>query len=419
MEIKIRIVQDKRRKLQNGKYPIKIRAYNSGTKKEKRITTGLEMFEKDFNTCWKNGKREDQLKGNDKINFQKLYVLHARAEEAVSSLDYFDFKEFENRLRRKSSDKTNVSYHFSNTIKRFKEKGRIGAASSYNSALISLTKFHRVRTKSNNSQLSFLEINPKWLEDYEDYMVDDQERSITTVAIYTRTLRVIFNNAISSKDLDKKYYPFGRGKYEIPEERKVKKSLSQSQVGQMYNAKLPPLQDRARNYWFFSYSTNGMNFKDMAMLKFANLNQDEVSYYREKTKVKKRSNKKKIVVKLNSISTKIIDLYRNEQEDSDNYIFPILEKGDKPEIIFRKVNNFIRSINQQLKHIAKDLDFPDGFSTYWARHSFATNMINIGASIEMISEALNHSDTKVTQHYFDGFEEATKSEMMEKLIGNL
>ena len=263
--------------------------------------------------------------------------------------------------------------------------------------------------------LDFTEITPKWLEEYEEWMLQ-QERSITTIAIYTRSLRVMFNNAIRAKDLEESVYPFGREKYEIPEEVKVKKALTRNQVKQLNDARLPQLQDRARDYWLFSYSCQGMNFKDIALLKHKDLTETDLSYYREKTRIKKRRGKKKITVPFNKMSHRILLKYKRPYASPDDYVFPILDNDDSPREIFRKVINFTRAINQQLKHIARDLDFPSGYSSYWARHSYATNMIQVGASIEFVSEALNHSDIKVTQHYFDGFEDETKKELTEKLM---
>ena len=73
-------------------------------------------------------------------------------------------------------------------------------------------------------------------------------------------------------------------------------------------------------------------------------------------------------------------------------------------------------MNQHLKKLAKDNNLPEEISTYWARHSFATNSIRKGASMEFISEALNHSDMNVTKNYFAGFEDKTKKEFADKLM---
>ncbi|KQC31430.1 tyrosine-type recombinase/integrase [Flagellimonas eckloniae] len=413
MDYKISIVLDKRRQLNNYKYPIKVRIYSNLLKKAKRIGTNLTMTENQFINAW--GVSPDKVKSEYKASYRILSELYKRAEAAADSLDYFDFDKFKTKLLRKASDKTNAAYHFNKTIKEFESKGRIGAASSYRSSMISLLKYDKEKNSGSGDSLSFHQITPTWLEDYESYMIDDMGRSITTVAIYTRTLRVIFNNAIRANDLEPKYYPFGKGKFEIPEEKTVKKTLTGKQIKEFYQAKLNPLEEKARDYWFFSYVSQGMNFKDIAILKFENIQDSKLVYYRAKTKTKRRTNIKKIEVPLNRESQRILECYGTNYRE-DGYVFPILQDNDTPEAIFRKVNNFIRATNQQLKRIAKKLDFPSGFSTYWARHSFATNMVNNGASIEFVSEALNHSDISVTQNYLDGFEDETKKDLMDKLL---
>ena len=82
----------------------------------------------------------------------------------------------------------------------------------------------------------------------------------------------------------------------------------------------------------------------------------------------------------------------------------------------RKIENFIRFLNQYIKELAVQEGLPEGISTYWARHSFATNAIRQGASMEFVSEALNHSDMQTTQRYFAGFENSAKKELMKKLM---
>ena len=69
-----------------------------------------------------------------------------------------------------------------------------------------------------------------------------------------------------------------------------------------------------------------------------------------------------------------------------------------------------------IKRVAKTNDLPTDISTYWARHSFASNSIRKGASMEFISEALNHSDLSVTKSYFAGFEDETKKEFANQIM---
>jgi integrase/recombinase XerD len=49
-------------------------------------------------------------------------------------------------------------------------------------------------------------------------------------------------------------------------------------------------QKKAKAFWFFSYACNGMNFKDIANLKYKDIEGDVIKFHRAKTK---RTKKKK------------------------------------------------------------------------------------------------------------------------------
>ena len=50
-------------------------------------------------------------------------------------------------------------------------------------------------------------------------MTEVKGRSLTTVSMYVRALRAIFNVAIENKDFKKERYPFGKKKYQVPKVR--------------------------------------------------------------------------------------------------------------------------------------------------------------------------------------------------------
>ena len=83
---------------------------------------------------------------------------------------------------------------------------------------------------------------------------------------------------------------------------------------------------------------------------------------------------------------------------------------------FAAVKNFTRSVNQGLKKLAKKLEIDENISTYYARHSFSTNAIRSGASMELVSEQLGHSNLKTTQNYFSGFEDDSIEDITKKLM---
>jgi len=56
-----------------------------------------------------------------------------------------------------------------------------------------------------------------------------------------------------------------------------------------------------------------------------------------------------------------------------------------------------------------------GFSTYTARHSFATILRNTGENVSFISEALGHSNLSTTKGYLASFENDEKKKMAKLL----
>jgi site-specific recombinase XerD len=69
-----------------------------------------------------------------------------------------------------------------------------------------------------------------------------------------------------------------------------------------------------------------------------------------------------------------------------------------------------------MKSIANSLGISDAVTTYVARHSYATVMKRIGASLEFISESLGHSDIRTTESYLASFDLETKREWNSKLL---
>jgi len=375
--------------------------------------TAFELTESDFKSVWETTKPRKEHKEFRK----KLQVIEIKANEAAESLNHFSFEAFESLLYSTDTKKKDVSYYYHIAIEQYRKNEQIGTASSYDLSLKSLLKFN------NDKELQFYEITPQWLKDYEKYMieVEDEDKnkkknSLTTVSMYVRALRTIFNNAISEKAINPDLYPFGKRKYNVPTPKGVKKALSKEQLKALFEGQpQTPEQEKAKAFWFFSYFCNGMNTKDIAQLQYKNISGDTLTFYRAKT-AKTNSNQAPVTAYLNSFTLNIIEKYGNPDHSPDNYVFSIIEPTATPENKHNQISNFIRYINQHFIKYAKSLKINDKISTYWARHSFATNAIRNGASMEMISELLAHNNLKTTMGYFAGFESEMKKEFAKKLM---
>jgi integrase/recombinase XerD len=94
-------------------------------------------------------------------------------------------------------------------------------------------------------------------------------------------LRAIFNKAIAENEIRTDIYPFGNKKYKIPASKNTKKALSKEQLKKLLEyVPKNEFQKKARSFWFFSYSCNGMNIKDIALLKFKDIQEGAVRFYR-------------------------------------------------------------------------------------------------------------------------------------------
>jgi len=125
------------------------------------------------------------------------------------------------------------------------------------------------------------EVTTDFLKKYESYMTSNG-KSVTTIGIYLRHLRSIFNKAIDAEIIDRKYYPFGKNKYQIKAPRNIKKALTLDQIKGIvdYEVIEGSSQHLARDIWLFSYYCNGMNIKDILNLKFKNIQKDVIQFER-------------------------------------------------------------------------------------------------------------------------------------------
>jgi len=405
----VSIYFDKRYKKDNNKYPIKLRVFSSIDKKTKMYSTKYELTEQEFNLI--NSKR---LSVKLKPIKDEIQELVSYAQNIANTITPFYFDTFEKKLFNTAQIETLKAYYF-DYIEMFKNQCSLGTLESYKNSLGSILDFAKYK-KLNPDKLRLLDITPTFLKEYENFMLNNG-KSLTTVGIYLRALRSVFNKAITNDKTLKDYYPFGKHKYVIPAPRKTKKALTKSELKLLFEATpQTPEQEKARDFWFFSYVCNGMNIKDIALLKYKDIDNDTLTFYRAKTINSTRSNLTPISIPLNDFTKKIIQKYGKQYYTPETLVFDILKGTETPQEAHNKIKNFTRYVNQHVKKLAQNIGITSEISTYWARHSFATIAIREGATIELISEALGHTDIKTTQNYFDGFTSEVKKELSKKLL---
>ena len=170
--------------------------------------------------------------------------------------------------------------------------------------------------------LRFSEIMKEWLKKYEAFLLD-KGKSYTSISMYMRALQAIVNEGKNQGIITQVQYPFGKGKYEIPEEAGRKTALTLSQIGEVL--KYPLLSDtekKCRDLWFFSFLTNGINISDLLHLRYSKIANGHIRFFRQKTVGKSRK-KREIVAVLLPEMKQIIEKWGNPNKSSDNFIILI------------------------------------------------------------------------------------------------
>jgi integrase/recombinase XerD len=334
----------------------------------------------------------------------KLSNFEKKAADIIDCMPVFTFHKFDEIYKTNQDAADSVHAAFTSYIDDLKKDNRLGTAISYENARNSFSKY--------KEGLKFADIDPKFLKAYEAWMISN-DLSKTTVGIYTRSLRAIFNSA----KIDKSLYPFGskKGLYSIPKGAKTKKALLLAEVATIFNYQpVSSAEAAARDYWIFIYLCNGLNVKDLCLLKWKNIDGDILTFERAKT-IRTKDESQFIKVSLKPEAKAIIKKMSVPAISPEAYIFPHLKPGMNQATERKTIQQLTKTINKYMKRIAKCLDISKPTTTYYARHSFATILKNSGASTEFISEALGHSDTKTTQGYLSSFEEKAIHETTDAL----
>lgn len=409
-EVTTSIVLATKRPKNDGRFPVKVRLTFERRQKYYAIDKYTSQFKTDFELI----RSQKSVRGE--LKEARLYyaAIEEKASNIVKNLPEFSFTAFERLFKRKNSQLNDVFSVYSSYILKLNKEDRLKTALSYKFSMVSLKKY------SNSNHLLFSQITPDFLKSYENWMRKN-DRSITTVGFYLRSLRTIFNEAIHEGIIKNDVYPFGNRKYIIPAPRNIKKALTIDEIRSIYHY-IPPAggpEEKFWSYWIFSFLCNGVNVKDMAKMKYRNIQNDVIVLIRSKTERTSRKNLKPIAATIVPKMREIIRKFGNNTSNQDDFVFPILEPGLNPVQEMKRIDNAVNNINSHMTKIARGLGLEKDITTYTARHSYATLMRNLGASNEYIAEMVGHSDPKTTSSYLDTFPDEVKKGWAQKLVNTL
>lgn len=223
-------------------------------------------------------------------------------------------------------------------------------------------------------------INHKDIRNYLVYLVESNHENTTinrklsslkTFFKYLKIQGVIENNPmikIQGLKTKKRLPDF------IPENQIWDKSIFNKESEQVFN-----LRDELIMELFYQ---TGIRLDELINLKIINISKNSI-------KVLGKRNKERIIPIGNQLNALIVDYMKLLEKNKHEFlIITNSYKKTTPKFVYGKVNYYL-GISTNLKKK----------SPHVLRHSFATHMLNNGASLESIKKILGHTDLVATQVY--------------------
>ena len=335
------------------------------------------------------------------------YVLKAESllERLTEPSKESFLKFFKSDTNLSNGSKVDVYSLFDVKYKGLIKEGRFGSADCVRCSSRSIKNFKR--------DLYLEDIDESFLKSYRGWMIQ-KGLSTTTIGIYLRNLRSIYNAAISDGLISGMAKPFKN--VSTSSSVKSKSVLYPNQLKALWEYRSDSKRDqRAIAFFFFCYLGNGMNFKDVGYLKYKNINGDVLSYLRQKTKNTK-NHKSEIKIHLQDAMKKIISVWGNSSTNPDEYIFKLMPDYKSAKHMDDTIIRYKRTSNKALTRIGRELGFDVHLCLNLARHSFATKQKNDGTPVAFISEAMGHSSMAVTEHYLKSLPDEHLAQLNSKLL---
>lgn len=174
--------------------------------------------------------------------------------------------------------KSFLSY-FESIVKSNKLITKHGTRLKYRSVLHKLREY---LNKGLKTDVSFSELNLKFLDDFQVYM-KSTGMDTNTVTHYLKIIRVVIRKSQKEKEYTNVKDPFVNFTFER-KEKKTKETLSKEEIQQIKDTKLDSdRMDRIRKLFLFQFFTNGMRVSDLSILRFNNLSNGRINYKMFKT----------------------------------------------------------------------------------------------------------------------------------------
>lgn len=421
----VKVVYRTDKTLKDGTNPFWLRI--TKRRKTKYIATGLSLHPKYWNAekgevrrSYPEPFREELIQSLRK--WEEKYS--AAAKELAGADELHSAREVAAKAieGRKATRRVKLLEYLDQLVTTLRGAGQVGNAGTYKDLRNQLQKF--IQQEYDATDLAFDKVTVSFCNQWENVLRASGLTEVT-LSFRFRTLRAVLNRAIAEGVASAEKYPFARnvaerhkfsvGKFDTST---TKRAITRDDVRKI--EALHPETDRhqlARAAFLFSFYCGGINFVDLAGLRWSNITTDgegkqRLNYVRQKTGGR-------FSLRLLPPAAALVEQYRSlTYNGPESYVFPIFNVAlhKTPMQKKNRLNKVIGQVNKDLKTLGELAGIDTPLTTYVARHTFATSLKRAGQSVAVISEAMGHKTEAVTAVYLDSFAAETVDAAFESLL---
>ncbi|NRR90937.1 phage integrase SAM-like domain-containing protein [Winogradskyella undariae] len=272
-------------------------------------------------------------------------------------------------------------------------------------------RVNHVLNFSKSNQLSFQEIDEKFLRNFKTHLKTKHGLSERSIVNNLVVIRTIYNRAIKLGIVDRKLYPFGSGGIQIKFPESQKSGLNKNELIALERVEgLTENEIHARNIWLFSFYLAGIRVADVLKIRWSDISDNRLNYRMNK-------NSKLLSLKIPEKALPILEHYSIHKQDDNDFIFPEMKMINiqSSQDVFRKINAATTMLNKYLARVAEKAKINKKVTMHIARHSFGT-ISEDKIPIKMLQKLYRHSSITTTINYQANFMHKDADEALENVI---
>jgi integrase len=246
------------------------------------------------------------------------------------------------------------------------------------------------------------DVTPDYLRKFEKYKLNIGNSPATIASNITDLKRILNYYSKVKKLIPRDYeYPFSEVGYRIKNFIPAKLVMENEEIKSVVDMKEfdSPDQEYARDLWLLLYRCNGSNFVDLLRMRWSNMNNKEIRFYRKKTETTRKKNVKQITVPRTPGVNYLLEKIGNKNSP---FVLGLLQEGYSEETIVNKSNKMRMQLNVHLKGITRKLNLTSPLRINKARECYASTLNRANKSVVKIAETMGHSTVAVTINYYIG-----------------